>query len=354
MKFSLLLLTLFATASKGFAQLEPPANLADFPRSYICARATAPIVIDGKLDEGPWKNAPWTEPFVDIRGSSLPRPRFLTHVKMLWDDQCFYIGAELEEPEVWGTLTIRDTVIFYDNDFEVFVDPNGDNLEYIEMEMNALNTVWDLLLPTPYRDGGHAVDSFDIAGLRTAVSVQGTLNDTRDRDAGWTVEIALPWQAFAKYAHRPLPPNEGDQWRVNFSRVEWQVQHVDGKYQKLEGIPEDNWVWSPQGVIDMHRPERWGYVQFTSDAEVKFRTDPSWEARVFLLRVYYAQRAFYERFGRWAATFDELQLKPDVRTLYSPLMTATSQGYTLSVEISLPGGSLQRWHLSQDSRIWSE
>ena len=25
---------------------------------------------------------------------------------------------------------------------------------------------------------------------------------------------------------------------------------------------EDNWVWSPQGLVDMHVPERWGVVQF--------------------------------------------------------------------------------------------
>jgi len=337
-----------------FAQLTPPANLGDFPHSYICGRAAEPIVVDGNLDDASWKDVPWTEPFVDIRGRSMPRPRFLTHVKMLWDDQCFYVAAELEEPHVWGTLTKRDTVIFYDNDFELFIDPNGDNHEYVEMEMNALNTVWDLLLPVPYRDGGHAVDSFNIAGLRTAVSVQGTLNDARDCDAGWTLEVALPWQSFAKYAHQVLPPQEGDQWRVNFSRVEWQVQIEEGRYRKIPGTSEDNWVWSPQGVIDMHRPERWGYVQFAGSADAKYTSDPSWEARVFLMKVYYAQRAFNERFGRFAVSFDELQMNPDIRTAVAPQIEATGKGYTATIEIRLPDGSLKRWYLSQDSRIWSE
>jgi hypothetical protein len=27
-------------------------------------------------------------------------------------------------------------------------------------------------------------------------------------------------------------------------------------------LPEDNWVWSPQGLIDMHVPEHWGYITF--------------------------------------------------------------------------------------------
>ena len=56
---------------------------------------------------------------------------------MLWDDQFFYVGAELEEPHVWATLTERDSVIFHDNDFEVFIDPDGDTHLYYELEMNA-------------------------------------------------------------------------------------------------------------------------------------------------------------------------------------------------------------------------
>src|SRR5262249_15000970 len=83
------------------------------------------------------------------------------------DDEFFYVGAELEEPHVWATLTQHDAVIFHDNDFEVFIDPNGDNHEYYEFEINAFNTGWDLLLPRPYKDGGKAVNSWEIPGLKT-------------------------------------------------------------------------------------------------------------------------------------------------------------------------------------------
>ena len=49
---------------------------------------------------------------------------------MLWDDQYLYIGAELEEPDVKATLTAHDSVIFHDNDFEVFIKPLPDTEEY--------------------------------------------------------------------------------------------------------------------------------------------------------------------------------------------------------------------------------
>lgn len=228
---------------------------------YACVRAPSSVQIDGRIDRE-WNKAPWTSDFVDIEGAAKPTPRFRTRARMMWDDHFFYVAAELEEPHVWATLTAHDSVIFHDNDFELFIDPNGDTREYFEFEINALNTSWDLFLPKPYKDGGKADNAWEIPGLRTAVSVNGTLNDPRDRDKGWTLELAIPWSAFGPAAHMPLPPKSGDTWRVNFSRVEWQHELHEGKYRRVPGTREDNWVWSPQGKVNMHLPEHWGYVQF--------------------------------------------------------------------------------------------
>ncbi len=153
------------------------AGAAREPRGYLCYRATSPMKVDGRLDEPAWQNVPWTDDFVDIEGDARPRPRFRTRAKMLWDQKHLYVAADIEEPHVWATLTRHDSVIFHDNDFEVFIDPNGDNHEYYELEINALNTTWDLFLPLPYKDGGKARNEWEIAGLRTAVRVAGTLND---------------------------------------------------------------------------------------------------------------------------------------------------------------------------------
>src|SRR5580700_2727874 len=157
----------------------PPPGRNTFvpPKGYVCYRAKGKLTIDGKLDEEDWKAVPWTDDFVDIEGDAKPKPRFRTRAKMLWDDECLYIGAELTEPHVWATLREHDSVIFNDNDFEVFLNPAGDSHLYGELELNALNTTWDLLLSMPYKDGGHAVNAWEILGLRTAVHVDGTLND---------------------------------------------------------------------------------------------------------------------------------------------------------------------------------
>lgn len=213
------------------------------------------------MDDPLWELASWTSDFVDIEGDIGPTPRFRTRAKMLWSTDYLYVAAELQEPHLWATLTERDSIIFHDNDFEVFIDPDGDAKNYAEFEINALNTIWDLRLPIPYRDGGDADNSFDLQSLH-AVHLNGTLNNPNDLDVGWTVELAFPFSSFRALGDMVLPPQVDDAWRINFSRVQWHLDVVDGAYVKRANTPEDNWVWSPQGMIDMHQPEQWGFLHF--------------------------------------------------------------------------------------------
>jgi len=335
-----------ADSADDWARMKPIV-----PTNYICLRTSTPPKIDGKLDDDAWKGASWTDDFLDIEGDRRPRPRLRTRTKMLWDADYFYIAAELEEPHVWGTLTQHDAVIFQDNDFELFIDPDGDNHEYFEFEINALNTGWDLFLPKPYKDGGVAENRWEIPGLVSAVQVDGTLNDAADRDRGWTVELAIPWSALREYARQAAPPRDGDQWRVNFSRVEWQHQIVGGKYEKVPNTKEDNWVWSPQGIIDMHRPERWGYVQFSegTPATAKFLSNPIRPGRDLLMEVYHLQKSYYERHHRWAESVEQLGWNAGVKE--RPLLKLTETGYRATLDLPAADGWAQSWSVRHDSRL---
>jgi len=319
------------------------------PRHYICYRATGPIKIDGKADEPAWANAPWTEDFVDIQGSVKPAPRFRTRAKLLWDDSYLYVFAELEEPHVWGTLTKKNSIMFMDPDFEVFIDPDGDNHNYYEYEMNALNSIWELTLDRPYRDGGPAHLGTNLKDLHSAVHIDGTINNPADTDRGWSVEIAFPWSGLKRYAGAATcPPKDGDQWRMGFSRVEWLVDIINGKYSKVprEAHPEDNWVWSPQGVIDMHRPERWGYVQFSNGApgSAKFHPDVTLPLRDRLMEVYYRQKEYFKTHRHYADSAADLGMNQG-----NPVdIKKQGDGYLTTVRD--PKTSIEM-HLTADSKL---
>ncbi len=333
-----------------------------FPKSYVCYRTAGPIKVDGELNEISWGRTEWTDLFVEIEGDK-PWPRFQTRVKMLWDDSYFYVAAELQEPDVWATLTQRDTIIFLDNDFEVFIDPDGDTHLYYELEINALNTVWDLLMIKPYRDGGPSVNAWDIHGLKSSVTVQGTINHPGDTDSGWTVELAFPWNVLKECAFKDAPPKRGDQWRINFSRVEWKTSVEYGIYKIARDaktgmrLPEENWVWSPQGVINMHYPEMWGFVQFSNNEVGKgneaFLRHADENAKWVLRQVYYSQKKYFVQHGRYASNTDELELNNERADGYvrPPTIGCTQSRFEAVVESV---DRKERWHITEDGRTWKQ
>jgi hypothetical protein len=245
--------------------------LAQVSHHYTCYRTQGKILADGLLTEADWVQAEWSSAFTDITGDPKKKPEFLTRVKLLWDDSTLYVAAELREPHIWGSIKKRDAVIFHDNDFEVFLDPAGDGQNYLELEINALNTLWDLLLTKSYKEGGKPVTDWNLRGVRTGVKVYGTLNDPADVDSCWTVEMALPLAGLTEGKPVKAKPADGVQWRMNFSRVEWKCLVKGRKYVKKtdpvsgKPLPEDNWVWAPMGEVSMHIPSRWGWLEFSSE-----------------------------------------------------------------------------------------
>jgi hypothetical protein len=299
---------------------------------------------------------------MDIQGEQLPAPRFETKAKMLWNDHYLYIAAQLEEPHIWGTIEQRDAVIFMDNNFEIFIDPDSDTHNYYELEVNALGTYWDLMLTQPYRTGGKPVHAWDIKELKIGIDLRGTLNDPSDTDEGWTVEIAIPLEVLNQTIRRDQP-KDGSQWKLNFSRVEWLTEVENGNYIKQinpeteKPFPEDNWVWSPQGIIDMHLPERWGIVQFSDEPpgnDVQFSYPDDMKSEWLLRELYYRQQSFRRENGRYAENldqlniselFDEYDMSPKVK------IKTLGNSYIMSLTSEEPDYT---FYIREDSRAWKE
>jgi hypothetical protein len=257
---------------------------------YTCYRTKEKIKIDGQLSEKAWKLAPKSPRFVEVV-SGAPAI-YDTRSALLWDDDYLYIGFWIEEPFVEAYQTERDSLIFLENDVEVFID-GGD--AYYEFEINALNTVYEVFMiwKDAYRRGGEfdvpefdvlerdaytfggnddrsgehfwkgthprglrwAFRDWDFPGLKTAVHIEGKLNDKSTIDKGWKVELAFPWQGMKWLANgRSLPPKEGDEWRIQFAR-----------YEKLISTGAHvGWTWDKIGWADNHRPEAFTRIIFSN------------------------------------------------------------------------------------------
>mgnify|MGYP000047120968 FL=1 len=287
------------------------------PKTYIAYKTQKVITIDGKADETAWEKAKWTSNFIDIEGIKIPK--YQTNIKMLWDENYYYILAKMKEPHIWGDIKERDAIIYYNNDFEVFIDPDGDTHNYYELEINALNTVWDLFIGKPYRElNSPVLNDWNFTGLKSAVSVDGTLNNPNDIDKSWTLEIAIPFKDL-RTAYRQNNVPKDTFWRVNFSRVNWEHDITNGNYSRRKDtngkyVHEYNWVWSPQGVINMHEPEKWGYVYFSSKktGTDTFTIPQDEKIKWAMYALYRKQKAYYLKHKVWITSLPKLQ-KDDIR-----------------------------------------
>lgn len=357
--FANLLLTPFLSVSqdmmKGFEHLFLPA------RNYVVSRAIDPIVIDGRGNEASWGQAVWTENFVDIEGPSKSQPAYQTRVKMLWDKTCLYVLAELEEPNIWAYYQQHDLIVYQENDIEVFIDPDCDGRNYFEFELNAANTLFDLLLPKPYRNGGKPLLTWDAQGFRSAVSIDGTLNNPNDRDKKWTVEMAIPFESLQSEATETPVPGDGEIWKINFSRVEWQTVTTDGSYRRKKDektgqlLKEDNWVWNPTGEINMHVPERWGFLQFSTKTvnleKIKFQLPEDEELKKILWLVYYKQMDFRGKHKQFATTLSQLEIQ-EVISLNSGMKVKLSLSVTGNqFSATLITGDQQAYSINEDGQL---
>jgi hypothetical protein len=262
---------------------------------YKCYKVPDGTVhIDGKLNEKCWQNAPVME-FRDLEDGS--KTLIYSNARLVWDDKYIYVAYDVRDPDVvayYGERTrggshqrVRGKqhtgepeIMFRDAFVKFFLDPDADGKNYIEIHVNPINNVGDLLLDLPYlykkRPDGSGISSrkalglqltdenkpdwyWDCAGLKSAVQVHGTLNYSDDKDGGWTVELAVPWEALKPLTKGAYSPNEGNnKWLAHLGHV----YKPEFRYEKRRRSKHLYATWPVLGVHNCHVPERWGYLVF--------------------------------------------------------------------------------------------
>jgi hypothetical protein len=289
---ALLLFAISFSATPNSPAADPSPQASQFPcpenevARYTAYHTRDRIKIDGQLDEPAWHRAPLSPRFVDILTGH--RAIHDTRASLLWDEENLYVAYRIEEPLVHAKYTNHNDPIYYDNDVEFFIAGRD---AYYEFEINAFNTTYEVFFiwSRAYETGdfarapefartklkpfngvgftnhprGGRLGQFDWAfpGKQTAVAIDGTINDDKDRDRGWTVELAFPWKGLewlAKAEQRSLPPNEGDVWRMDFSRFNTYKEAPPAK-------DSGGWVWTRHGIWDSHIPECFAHVRFSTN-----------------------------------------------------------------------------------------
>jgi len=202
-----------AWLTAAFAAEAPPPI-----RHVVCHPATGPIIVDGRGDEPAWAE---TEPLTDFRLlRTFEKPATETAVRFCYDEANLYVLFDCQDDDLFVLYDQRDANIWESDAVELFFKPVEDNPIYYEFEVAPNNAVFDARMVNTGSGGFQRWKAWN-CGIRTAVTVRGTVNEWRDRDQGYTVEVAIPLAAFSEtIGDRPL---DGQTWRFTAVRVDLSV-----------------------------------------------------------------------------------------------------------------------------------
>ena len=228
---------------------------AEDVREYVVKRSGTDVVIDGVLDEICWEKASFTETFVFYTDGA--EPKYKTKAQMLWDNDYLYIAMTMTDEDVWGEMVERDDKLYREEVAEIFVDPDGDGSNYIEIEVNPLGTLMDLLMSKEYSQGGKSDWDWNLEGFLIGIGVGGTLNDSTDTDTEWILECALQFSDIAFAAPTMhYPPEPGDEWRLNLYRYD---------YDRTGEYINELTAWNQTDKRGFHAPDKFGCIIFSDE-----------------------------------------------------------------------------------------
>ncbi|MDP2039202.1 MAG: DUF5916 domain-containing protein [Ignavibacteria bacterium] len=192
-KYLLLLLLIFASITTASEKKVPQKIMSAFKIEH------ATILVDGKLDEGVWKNIPIDEFTQKDPKEGSPATQ-KTEVWIAYDDEYLYVAARLYDtnPELMDISLSRRDNYFPSDWFVFYVDPFNDKKTGNFFGINAAGTLVDGVLFN---------DSWDDSSWDGVWEGKTTIDNS-----GWSLEMRIPFSQ--------LRFKESDKmvWGINFTR----------------------------------------------------------------------------------------------------------------------------------------
>jgi hypothetical protein len=242
------------------------------------------VRLDGKLSEYAWDGAADTTLFVNVTtGKPAPESPVQGSAKLIWDETALYLGVTVKEQDLVGGFDKKqkDPHLWTKDCVEIMLDPDGDgdNKDYYEIQVNPQNLVFDSFFedynkPRTEPDGPFGHEDWS-SKLESAVQLQGTLDNPKDKDEGYVMEIKLPWSSFDKA--KKLPPQPGTSWRLNIyamkenSGVAWSPILGQGNFHKASRFGRIQWVTQPVAADAVAKTDEKG----TTPAAAAATTQPA-------------------------------------------------------------------------------
>jgi hypothetical protein len=158
------------------------------------------------------------------------------------------------DKNIKATKKKRDDSLWYEDVVEVFIREQKFKKTkdfFFEYQVSPLGTMMDCMCLKPYT----GVLNWNSKGWKAAVTVNGTVNKTDDKDKSWTVEMAIPFvdlhaQVFLSPNPNKFCPKSGDTLRMNIIRIDYKNKKPVDAY------------WSPIYNMDRHDRHRDGILYF--------------------------------------------------------------------------------------------
>jgi hypothetical protein len=236
-----LLFSIFASAGCMTAPAEKP------PAVMVAARTAEPITLDGQLDEAVWSSAAaYSLTLSEDRSANGQKLQEGGHVRLAWDEKNLYVAFELEDSDVVAEGVENQLHHYGFGDVsEVFLRP-AKSTWYWEFYATPHGLKTEFFFPGRGRLGIPSSFEDFTGNLRVAGNVDGTFNDWKNRDRGWSSEFAIPVADITQYGDAFGP---GSEWRVLFGRYNYSLYFDEVENSAAPTIPQTDFHALPHYAV---------------------------------------------------------------------------------------------------------